>query len=730
LDLRAASADDYTPFGLVANPWAEARSWEAGSGGTLRTTEQRPGLAWLEPWATRPRRAYGLELGCAAGGTALLTRFDLRRQGLRSSYRSANLFEYAWAADGFTWRLRCFLAGPDALVAQLRLGSAYAEARTARLWLARWLWARDDQPAGTLEAVSRSTVLRCQPADAAQRAAADEPAAEELAGQAGQSRRLGRWLELEVPAGGERLWVAALGRGPAALAAARAALRYWPARETALLAEDAEFQATCPRLSGGWPPSFRRGLVYDFETTRQCLQPPGGLFRDVWPAWMVNWPRAVLAEGSLDMLRLSFAAPALAQRALLSLFRDAPAPNLPCIFRHGEPNMVAQDGSICGTSPAWCVPFYNLRLLYLRTLDRAWLAALYPYLAAYLRWWQANRSDADGWTVYRCTWEAGEDNSPRLDPDREGDHVISQFARPVELQAALADAAATLSFFCRELGRDETAEWQSLERAARQRVQALWDPDQGRFRDWDVRRGGFIAPSGQADYWGADPRRFSPLALTPLLFGQTDSTQTAALRREIEHYSRPPWCDWPSWSYVALEAASAAGWYGFAGRTALAIVDRVYPENDRRELAPFARPLPGAAREYWPTDLAAWDASEGYGWGATTASFVIRQLAGFYESPRTDRWTFRLAPGLPHGFLAGRSLGLGPLPYRGRLLDLHYRAARDGETEVEIALAESERIVAREERTGRSLAAGAAEIRVRLNPGQVALVELTETAGR
>ena len=35
--------------------------------------------------------------------------------------------------------------------------------------------------------------------------------------------------------------------------------------------------------------------------------------------------------------------------------------------------MVAADGSVCGTSPAWCVPFYNLERLYLQTLDREWL---------------------------------------------------------------------------------------------------------------------------------------------------------------------------------------------------------------------------------------------------------------------------------------------------------------------------------------------------------------------
>ena len=78
-------------------------------------------------------------------------------------------------------------------------------------------------------------------------------------------------------------------------------------------------------------------------------------------SWMAAWPRVVLAEGVLDMLRLAYADPALAQRAVLSLFRDAPQPNVPCVFEGGEFNMVAADGSRCGTSPAWCLPFLQPR---------------------------------------------------------------------------------------------------------------------------------------------------------------------------------------------------------------------------------------------------------------------------------------------------------------------------------------------------------------------------------
>src|SRR5207302_11431933 len=223
----------------------------------------------------------------------------------------------------------------------------------------------------------------------------------------------------------------------------------------------------------------------DFETTRLLVQPPGGIFSDVWPSWMAAWPRVVLAEGTLDMLRLAYADPSTAQRAVLSLFRDAPEPNVPCVFRDGEYNMVAADGSRCGTSPAWCLPFLNLQLLYLRTLDRDWLAEVYPLAGAYVEWWLANRTDAQGWITYKCTWESGEDGNPRLDPSGSGDADISGRVRPVELQATVAHACRVLSFFASELQLEADPDrWRELERDYTDRTRQMFDANEGRFRDW------------------------------------------------------------------------------------------------------------------------------------------------------------------------------------------------------------------------------------------------------
>lgn len=719
--------EDFTPFGLVANPGAFARSWHDGSGGTFRATEQRPGFGWLEPWQLRPRRAFGLELGFEQDGRRFLTRADFTAVALTSPYHSANLFEYAWLYGTVSYRVRFSCGGPRTLVARWEVRNDGPDSQPIRAIHVVWAWTSAKEQelyAGVDPPTFASDLDPVLIGRARELPSWGDVAEERLAGQPGRTGRSYHPLELTLRPGDEVGWTQALGRDGEQ--AAFQAVVEQPAREAALVAEDEEFWATAPQLGGDWPAEFRRGFVYDLETTRLCLQPAGGIFADVWPAWMVNWPRVVLAEGSLDMLRLSFARPDLAKRAVLSLFRDTPGPNVPCVFKHGEPNMVATDGAVCGTSPAWCVPFHNLRQLYLRTLDRAWLAQLYPHLAAYVRWWVEHRSDSDGWTVYKCTWEAGEDNSTRLDPAGEGDHVISQYARPIELQASMAHAAATLRFFAAELGRAGDGPWSGLERAALARVHRLWDAAEGRFRDLDSRRDAFIEPAGRNDYWGTDPRRFSALALTPLLFGQTDREQEAALRREIEHYDRPPWCDWPSWSYIVLEAASRAGWYDFAGQMAYGICRRVYAENDRRDLATWERPLPGVAREYWPSDLATWDASEGYGWGATTASYVVRQLCGFYESEATTACAFRLAPAFPDELIAGRALAIGPIPYRGRLLWLRYRDIDQAALELELRLDRPERLRVQDGARGHLLlnAAPASEHRFRVARARPLRVEV------
>jgi hypothetical protein len=457
-----------------------------------------------------------------------------------------------------------------------------------------------------------------------------------------------------------------------ALAGQRAAdaVRRAEQRLAELLREDETFRETCPRLEGDWPGGWAEGVAIDFETTRMLVQPPGGIFADVWPAWMTAWPRVVFAEGTLDMLRLAYADPTLAQRAVLSMLRAAPMPNVPCVFENGGYNMVAADGSRCGTSPAWCLPFLSLQLLYLRTLDRAWLGEVYPFLAAYLEWWLVERIDAEGWVVYKCTWESGEDGNPRLDPSGSGDGVIDRRVRPVELQATVAHAAQVLGFFARELGLDPTI-WEGVGARYRERTRALFDPDTGRYRDWLVEEQRFQIPRPDRPYWGVDTGRFSPMGLTPALIGEP------VARKEIELHAAPPWTLWPSWTYALVESAAAAGVR--LGEVVADILERVYAVTTRRTLDLLERPLPGAAPEFWPTDWSTYQGHDGYGWGATTANLLIRHLFGFQESHATESWTAILAPAFPESFLVpGRRYAIRRLNYRGLLFDLALVVTADG----------------------------------------------------
>ena len=749
--------DDYTPHGLLANPYAVARSWKEAYGGVLRTSRDGVGVVWVYPWALGAEAHAELRVEVLRGERRLPGDTGVVGDHARATHHSARLLEIVWEGLGYRWTASFVQVAPTELGVEVTADRLASESRAgpvpgaidnqvpyAQLGIQGWRKLSDQQGVAVVAALRDGDA----PGDAA--APGDVHVgtvdlgppygAHELLvdASAGELTRLvndamptrGASNGSGVAHVGVRVAVADAHQAGLVLRAIvrrraehagtapsvnRVGERVRAAIERARADDDALWSGGA-RVEGDWPDEWRRGWVYDLETTRMCVFPAGGVFTDVWPSWMVQWPRAVVAEGTLDMVRLAYLSPNLAKRAVLSLFRDAPAPNVPCIFQHGEPNMVAKDGSVCGTSPAWCVPFYNLERLYLLTLDDAWLAALYPYLARYVEWWLAERTDAEGWAVYKCTWEAGEDDTPRLDPERRGDNVVSEFVRPVELQATMALSASVLARFADRLGRaDEAERWRSVAATYAEKTRTLWDPAAGRFRDWDARAGGFLEPAGEANYWGMDPCRFSALAFTPVLAGLADEEQVAALSREVELYDRPPWTLWASWSYVVLESALAAGWGSFAARVAAGIVGRVYAELDRRTVE-GQEPTPGVAREYWPLDLSEWRSCEGYGWGATTASFLARQIFGFLEdgypasdvfavgaraaegeaggsdgvgtsaatapisargAPRESSLTFRLAPGLPADLLVeGRRYVLANVPYRGTHVSAEYRVER------------------------------------------------------
>jgi hypothetical protein len=669
---------DFTPFGYLRNPGHWATSWQHTGGGNLRTAADRPGVEWAYPVGRDPTSRVGLGFETVVDGRPCRTRADFDAIGLTSRYHSCLIFGFDWQIDGVQIEARFFLANDDALCARLNVANRASDPRQVQVSLCAWK--------------DRDSLARPDPS--APWLLTETPAPHVILYSPN-----GVGVDAEMAPGAVLRQLAMLARGPqvdAAVATGSAALGQAEASYARLLAEDAEFYASCPTLSGDWPAGWREGLVYDFETTRLLVQPAGGIFGDVWPSWMAAWPRVVLAEGTLDMLRLAYADPALAKRAVLSMFRDAPQPNVPCVFRDGEFNMVAADGSRCGTSPAWCLPFLSLELLYLRTLDRQWLRQLYPYACAFIDWWLEHRVDADGWVVYKCTWESGEDGNPRLDPTGSGDADISGRVRPVELQATLAQAAGVLAFFAAELElTGDVPRWRRVEAAYRDRARQLFDAQAGRFRDWLVAeeqtqpalRSPHPRPLPQAEgdqgvlYWGIDPHRYSVQSLTPLLIGEPLAPA------ESLRYACPPWTLWPSWIITFVESGAAAGLFAAIGTLAFETIDRVYRMTTRRELGSLSRPLPGCAPEFWPTDWRTYDGSDAYGWGATTANLLIRHLFGFKESRQTNGWSVDLTPALPEALLeAGLRYGIRNVNYRGLVFDLTYAVTPDSRLVAEIDL--------------------------------------------
>ena len=732
--------DDYTPHGYLQNRF-DAGPWHGlGAGGPLRSVEAC-GFEWhlntpRTSGENMPDRG-GLQVGVRIGDALFLRPEDFTARGvaLVSRYHTKSLQSFDFEHAGVRVELTFLLADRDALACRARLawsaqraaltpGSSSAlpergaeggvRVPTVQVVAAARTGKRQHRNAsgacrpGAVGVASESgpwhVVVASSPTSSRAFAASLEELARRLAGpEPAPKLAFDSYLDaptvygaatvpVDLAAGEVEVWLG-LGRGATpdeATATARAGLLAAPEVLRKLAVEDAAFWERGPRLVGDWPDHWRRGWVYDLETTRLLVYPPAGVFDGPWPSWMAYYPRVVLAENTLDMLRLGQADPTLAWDALETAFGSAARaglPNVPCLFANGVYNMVASDGSICGTSPAWCLPFHNIYLLYLMDPDRARLARIYPHLAAYLEWWLRHRADLEGWIVYKCTWEAGEDCSPRLDPQTTGHADISNVIRPVELQAAVAHSARVLARLGQELGlgADELGRWEAVYAEYRDRTRRMWDPSLGRFRDV-LRATGQFSQS-DATYWGRDVHH-DPLQLIPLLDEIATPEQREALAEKLADFDSPPWVLWPSWSYVVAEAARAAGRRELAVRLSYGIVDRVYRENDRRSLAEHARPLPGEAREYWPLDLATWDAHEAYGWGANTLLHVLRYVVGFSPSANTSVWELELTPSLPPELAQpGRSYGLANLRYRGRRVDVELRPRSDVDVDVGLRLA-------------------------------------------
>jgi hypothetical protein len=346
-------------------------------------------------------------------------------------------------------------------------------------------------------------------------------------------------------------------------------------------------------------------------------------------------PREVLAEAAMDTLFLSYADPELAAEVILGHFESAPHPNLPCMREDGSYNMVADDGQNCGTAPEWGFPIWCCDQLFRHSGDLHWLRRLYPGAASYLRWWLEHRTDAEGWLVYACSWESGQDVSSRFGPQQTGGTII-EHVRPVDLQACMVQAAQILArwaIFLAE-GAQETAStkevspidfaaeaawWENVAEAFTSKTRFMWRD--GWFRDYDA----------VAHEWSSQQ---DTMHLAPVFCGAAEWGQIEQLR---PYLSRPPghssgWAplSWPPVVMTLVGAAAAARMPLDAAEPAYRFIDASYRSADHREPDEQGG-LPGITREYRQTvAVGKWGETdyvnagiEDYGWGALSVHCAV-----------------------------------------------------------------------------------------------------------
>ena len=705
--------DRYTPHGYLDNP---AHGWKMGPGGVLRS---RPGvgLGWHYPSFPHGYNytwfyAAHLQLGFNLPGTGWLWEtadFARNRLDLYSDYHSKNWLSFVFETpQGLRARAIFFLAEAfsdegDALGCLVQLRNQGQQTQSGSLAAALdyernlgqgldWtsgLYARQNTGGVSVAGFQEGTAFHLRSTTGASRTWTGATSFAELGGllEAYQAPRANpdrfatldaaykesdnvtrklaaQQYHFELAPGTEKTVMLVMTRDVSEFRAVRRANRLLEEDGNLLYEamargrqDDDAFWDNAPRLSGDWPEHVRRGLVYDLETLRMMVRDPFGIYKHRWDAMQIQVPRTVLAEAALDMLILSYADPEAAKDVMLGAWADAPEPNVPCSREDGSYNMVAVDGSPCGTAPEWCFPFHCIELVYRRTGDKAWLAELFPHLEAFIDFWQKERTDPQGRPFYKCSWEAGQDNSARfgITDDPSGGGALGEHLWPVDLQAAMTQSCWLLASWADELGLEPATinRWNELGGRHFSLMQRLWRPEQAWFHDFDRRTNGFT-------------NVLDTMQLAPLLSRAVTPEQVAAMQPKLEN---PPLHGqvfhplmWPSIVFCLVEACSESSRADLAARHGWQALDAFYRWMDSRpaSVAPDQGGLPGVGREYWPqvsNPLAkpprGGGGAEVYGWGCLGTYMLLRYVVGLQEErpASSDRAAFVLRPNLPAALL-------------------------------------------------------------------------------
>jgi len=708
-------AGSYTPFGYLDNPY---HSWDLHPSGVLRSVPP-VGMGLYFPagpggyFDYRKNSVYRsiLRLGFRIGDRVLFEEDDFRAAGFKisASHHSKNLLRLDFAVSNLSISASFFLVGENTLACDLSLRNSGDSAQDVhafavqRMELGASSWWGRDGISGSFDEHDQHSILRSFAAGPVFVLKMDHPVDSHLVATAAalkswmagngtstpaatayypDSLNSALGLRASLPPGAKWTGKVLLSRAENERFAKReitaSALRA-ESVYTEKIAEDDRFWSCAPRLDGDFPEHWKNSWVYDFETLRMMVRRPIGVYKHSWDAMQIHAPRNVLAETSIDMWTLGYADPDSAQAVLLGQFQDAVEANVPCMREDGTMNMVAADGSECGTSLQWCYPFYCIESVFLRTGDQAWLGKLYPYLAAHLDWTLKHRTDPEGWIVAKCSWESGMDASGRFLIQQPTGAELIDFIRVAEIQAAMSHAARTMAAYAKLLGRQgDIPRWQALSSRYADKTRQLFY--QAWFYDVDSRSGKPIVIPGHKEV----------TQVAPIMCGVATAEQIRAMSPAMLEYSpqQDYWLEWASLVLPYAESMWRAGQRQPLANVLFEIVDRAYRSMDRRELEPEKKlGWPGVSCEYWGQKGAA--GGEGYGWGATLPAHIIRSLFGFRELEWSEGDQFDLGPNIPEDLTGeGKSFLLRNLHFRGRRFDLQYHQAAQGEFQASLTMSE------------------------------------------
>jgi hypothetical protein len=736
---------DYTPYGYLDNPF---HSWNLHRSGVLRSS---PGIGFGFYFPAGPGGYFDfakngvyeahLRLGFLINGKQFWSPEDFRPEQLTSPYHSKNLFTFAFAEAGTKVESTFLQVGENVLAAKVAVQSSQPQSvqlvavLDCKLGGSAW-WGRDGL-AGNYDQANDSIWIRSFAAGKVFTLLGDLSSQAHFMGEEetglhswfGSSSKIDKGLSyypkplyaalqfnLDTTPGAKVEQTIVLAREENAASSyeiARECLGKSREQFAVKYGEDVAFWNTAPRLEGDWPKHWKHGWVYDLETLRTMVRRPLGIYEHHWDAMQIQAPRTVLAETSIDMWALSYADPDAAKEVFLGQFANAPTDNVPCSREDGEMNMVAADGSECGTSVSWCYPFFCAASIWARTRDKKWLSKIYPLMGRFLRWTLLNRIDADGFVTGKCSWETGMDASSRFLIQQPTGGELIEFLRIVELQTATSHAAGILDQFAQVLGDTASRdEWRKIQQVYAAKTQTLWKEDW--FYDFDTRKGEAVTSVGR------DLGQVGPVFCGIASDEQKQKMRPALRKFYADSLARhlpaaEDWQDGLHWSSLVLpylESLWVAGEMELVSDVIQTIAERIYTSMDRRSIAnPSADGKPSATVQKlgWPgVSCEVWGAQgawggEGYGWGAVLPAHILRSVVGFRDPQQPNE--LPVSPNLPDSFMvAGKAYRVLNLRYGGATLELAIHVLDSKRVHVEGKWSGLLRTVAVKDSTGANIA--------------------------